>query len=98
MIENPSRSASMEHRGIVGAPLFPRRDPAAAYVTLDEALSSGLRSRETSESGTVLERLLEELRALRQETAADRAPRSRARAAGRPRAHAVQLTRPSPAR
>ena len=33
----------VEHRGIVVAPLFPRRDPVAAYVTLDEALAGGLR-------------------------------------------------------
>ena len=59
----------MEHRGIVVAPLFPRVDPVAAYVTLDKALAGGLRIRETSESGTVLERLLEERRALREETA-----------------------------
>ena len=59
----------VEHRGIVVTPLFPRRDPVAAYVTLDKALACGLRIRETSESGTVLERLLEELGALRQETA-----------------------------
>ena len=30
----------VEHRGIVVAPLFPRRDPVAAYVTLDEALAA----------------------------------------------------------
>lgn len=70
MIENLIQvDEPMEHRGIVVAPLFPRRDPVAAYVTLDKALACGLRIRETSESGTVLERLLEELRALRQETA-----------------------------
>ena len=38
----------VEHRGIVVAPLFPRRDPVAAYVTLDEALPRGLRITETS--------------------------------------------------
>ena len=30
----------VEHRGIVVAPLFPHRDPVAAYVTLDEALGA----------------------------------------------------------
>jgi len=44
-----------EHRGIVIAPLYPRQDPVAAYVTLDEALAGGLRIRETSESGSVPE-------------------------------------------
>ena len=47
------------HRGIVVAPLFPRRDPVAAYVTLDEALARGLRIRETSESGSVPELVVE---------------------------------------
>jgi hypothetical protein len=45
----------VEHRGIVVAPLFPRRDPIAAYLTLDEALPRGLRITETSESGSVPE-------------------------------------------
>jgi hypothetical protein len=48
-----------QHRGIVVAPLFPRRDPAAAYLTLDEALAAGLRIRETSESGSVPELVVE---------------------------------------
>jgi hypothetical protein len=48
-----------EHRGIVVAPLFPRRDPVAAYLTLDEALPRGLRVRETSESGSVPELVVE---------------------------------------
>ncbi len=48
-----------EHRGIVIAPLFPRTDPVAAYVTLDEALAGGLRIRETSEAGSVPELLVE---------------------------------------
>ncbi|MGH3077654.1 MAG: ARPP-1 family domain-containing protein [Gaiellaceae bacterium] len=49
----------VEHRGIVVAPLFPRRDPVAAYITLDEALSQGLRIAETSESGSVPELVVE---------------------------------------
>lgn len=49
----------VEHRGIVVTPLFPRRDPIAAYLTLDEALSFGLRISETSESGTVPELVVE---------------------------------------
>jgi hypothetical protein len=48
-----------EHRGIVVTPLFPRRDPVAAYVTLDEALGRGLRIREVDEAGTVPELLVE---------------------------------------
>jgi hypothetical protein len=45
----------VEHRGIVVAPLFPRRDPVAAYLTLDEALPRGLLIREVSEQGSVPE-------------------------------------------
>ena len=48
-----------EHRGIVVAPLFPRHDPVAAYLTLDEALPTGLRIAETSESGSVPELVVE---------------------------------------
>ena len=39
----------VEHRGIVVAPLFPLRDPVAAYVTLDEALARGFASPRSSE-------------------------------------------------
>jgi hypothetical protein len=49
----------VEHRGIVVTPLFPRRDPVAAYVTLDEALPQGLRIAETSEAGSVPELVVE---------------------------------------
>jgi len=49
----------VEHRGITIAPLFPRRDPVAAYLTLDEALARGVRVRETSEAGSVPELLVE---------------------------------------
>ena len=45
----------VEHRGIVVAPLFPTRDPEAAYVTLDEALPRGLAITEIDESGSVPE-------------------------------------------
>jgi hypothetical protein len=45
----------VEHRGIVVTPLFPRRDPVAEYVTLDEALPRGVRVDETSDAGTVPE-------------------------------------------
>jgi hypothetical protein len=46
---------AMEHRGIVVTPLFPRRDPVASYVTLDEALPQGLKITEISEAGSVPE-------------------------------------------
>jgi hypothetical protein len=45
----------MEHRGIVLAPLFPRRSPDAAYVTLEQALPLGFRVEEVSQSGSVPE-------------------------------------------
>ena len=50
---------AVEHRGIVVAPLFPRRDPVTEYVTLDEALAGGLRIREVDESGSVPELVVE---------------------------------------
>jgi hypothetical protein len=49
----------VEHRGIVITPLFPRRDPVAQYITLDEALPRGFRVREVSEAGVVPELLVE---------------------------------------
>ena len=45
----------VEHRGIVITPLFPTRDPVAAYIALDEALPRGLQITETSEAGSVPE-------------------------------------------
>jgi hypothetical protein len=60
MIENLIQIGEpVAHRGIVVAPLFPRRDPVAAYLTLDEALPRGLRIAETSESGSVPELVVE---------------------------------------
>ena len=60
MIENLFQLGEpVEHRGITVAPLFPRHDPVAGYITLDEALGRGLRIRETSESGSVPELLVE---------------------------------------
>jgi hypothetical protein len=49
----------VEHRGIVVAPLYPRRDPVAHYLTLDEALAGGLLIREVDEAGTVPELVVE---------------------------------------
>ena len=49
----------VEHRGIVVTPLFPRSDPVAQYITLDEALPQGLRIREVDEAGTVPELVVE---------------------------------------
>lgn len=46
---------SVENRGIVVTPLFPTRDPAAAYITLDQALPRGLTITETSDAGSVPE-------------------------------------------
>jgi hypothetical protein len=46
---------AVEHRGVVVAPLFPTRDPACEYVTLDEALPRGLAITETSDAGSVPE-------------------------------------------
>ncbi len=60
MIENLFQIGEpAEHRGIVVAPLFPGRDPVAAYLALDDALAGGLRIRETSDSGSVPELLVE---------------------------------------
>ena len=44
---------AVEHRGVVIAPLFPRRTPVAEYATLEDALPLGLRIDEVSESGSV---------------------------------------------
>lgn len=49
----------IEQRGIVITPLFPRRDPVAEYLTLDDALPQGFRVREVSEAGAVSELLVE---------------------------------------
>jgi len=59
MIENLQIGDAVEHRGIVIAPLFPRRDPVAEYITLDEALPRGLRIREVDDAGTVPELVVE---------------------------------------
>jgi hypothetical protein len=45
----------VEHRGVVVAPLFPRRTPVAAYLTLDEATGSGFRVTEVDAAGLVPE-------------------------------------------
>ena len=60
MIQNLIQAGDhREHRGIVVTPLFLRRDPVAAYLTLDEALAGGLRIREVDESGSVPELAVE---------------------------------------
>jgi hypothetical protein len=46
------------HRGVVIHPLFPRLQPRADYVTLDEALPLGLRVTEVSAAGSVPELLV----------------------------------------
>src|SRR4051794_24045688 len=45
----------VEHRGVVIAPLFPRRQPQAEYVTLEEAIPLGFRVTEIDASGSVPE-------------------------------------------
>ena len=45
------------HRGIVIAPLYPRGDPKADYLTLEEALPLGFRITEVDEDGSVPELL-----------------------------------------
>src|SRR6266568_488762 len=48
----------VEHRGIVIAPLFPRRQPQAEYLTLEEAIPLGLRVTEVDAAGSVPELLV----------------------------------------
>ena len=48
----------VEHRGVVIAPLFPRRQPQAQYVTLEETLPLGFRITEVDEAGSVPELLV----------------------------------------
>src|SRR5215213_1159080 len=48
---------TVEHRGAVIAPLFPRVSPRAAYVTLEEALALGFRVTEVDAAGSVPELL-----------------------------------------
>ena len=50
---------AVEHRGIVVAPLFPRRGPVAEYITVDEALPRGLRITEVDDAGSVPELIVE---------------------------------------
>jgi hypothetical protein len=45
----------VEHRGIVIAPLFPRHQPLADYLTLEEALPLGFRVEEIDAAGSVPE-------------------------------------------
>jgi hypothetical protein len=47
----------VEHRGVVIAPLFPRRRPHAAYLTLEQALPLGFRVSELHAAGSVPELL-----------------------------------------
>ena len=45
----------VEHRGVVVCPLFPRTDPRARYLTLEEAIGRGLRIEEVGAGGSVPE-------------------------------------------
>ena len=47
----------VEHRGIVIAPLYPRSNPKAQYLTLEEVLPLGFRITEIDEAGSVPELL-----------------------------------------
>ena len=47
----------VEHRGVVIAPLFPRRQPVAPYVALEEAIPLGFHIGEVGEAGSVPELL-----------------------------------------
>jgi hypothetical protein len=47
----------VEHRGIVITPLFPRNDPSADYVTLEDAVPLGFRITEVDAAGSVPELL-----------------------------------------
>ena len=50
---------SVEYRGIVVAPLFPRLQPRADYLTFDEAAPLGFRISEVDEAGSVPQLLVE---------------------------------------
>ncbi|SRR5712691_4636920 len=47
----------VEHRGVVIAPLFPRTNPRAEYLTLDEAIPLGFHVTELDAAGSVPELL-----------------------------------------
>lgn len=47
----------VEHRGVVIAPLFPRSDPRAAYLTLEQAVPLGFHVTEIDAAGSVPELL-----------------------------------------
>jgi len=50
---------AVEHRGIVVAPIFPRVQPRADYLTFDEAAPRGFRIAEVDEDGNVPQLLVE---------------------------------------
>src|SRR5947207_11318684 len=47
----------VERRGVVIAPLFPRTDPSAEYLTLEEAIPLGFHVTEVDAAGSVAELL-----------------------------------------
>lgn len=55
MIESVQIGDPIEHRGMAIAPLYPRKDPKAEYLTLEEALPLGFRITEIDEAGSVPE-------------------------------------------
>jgi hypothetical protein len=57
MIENLQLGDGVEHRGVVIAPLFPRNDPRATYLTLEQAVPLGFHVTEVDAAGSVPELL-----------------------------------------
>jgi hypothetical protein len=55
VIESIQLGEPVQHRGVVVAPLFPRRQPRAEYLTLEEAIPLGFRIGEIDAAGTVPE-------------------------------------------
>jgi ARG and Rhodanese-Phosphatase-superfamily-associated Protein domain len=57
VIESIQLGEPVEHRGVVVAPLFPRQQPRAEYLTLEEAIPLGFQIAEIDEAGVVPELL-----------------------------------------
>jgi hypothetical protein len=55
ILETIQLGEPLEHRGVVIAPLFPRRQPRAEYLTLEQALPLGFRISELDAAGSVPE-------------------------------------------
>jgi hypothetical protein len=59
IMESVQLGEPIEHRGVVIAPLFPRRQPRVEYLTLEEAIPLGFRIAEIDAAGAVPELLAE---------------------------------------